>query len=177
MDSTSTASFTLLRESPHISLDFLALLQKQVFFERPSNQSNSNILSGPIFGGQVRDEANQEQRNKLAKTLFEQILVENNKVVAVKPRHELEPFFKLNLDYHSRDIACDPDGVRGGMQYLADEFFPVNAPARMIFVWTGSIKPNRWPELVEKCRTRSLRQVAREYGVSHETVRRTLKAA
>jgi hypothetical protein len=28
------------------------------------------------------DEANQEQRNKIAKTLFEQILVENNKVVA-----------------------------------------------------------------------------------------------
>jgi len=60
------------------------------------------------------DEANQEQRNKLAKTLFEQILVENNKVVAVKPRPELEPFFKLSFECHSRDIASDPDGAPVG---------------------------------------------------------------
>ena len=59
------------------------------------------------------DEATQEQRNKLAKVLFEEILVENNKVVAVKPRPELEPFFKLNFDCHSKDIACDPEGGRG----------------------------------------------------------------
>jgi len=49
--------------------------------------------------------------SKLAKTLFEEILVEHNKVVAVKPRPELEPFFKLNFECHSRDIACDPDGI------------------------------------------------------------------
>jgi site-specific DNA recombinase len=55
--------------------------------------------------------ANQEQRNKLAKTLFEQILVEDNKVVAVKPQPQLEPFFKLNFDCHFRDIACDPEGI------------------------------------------------------------------
>ena len=58
------------------------------------------------------DEANQEQRNKVAKTLFEQILEEDNKVVAVKPRPELEPFFRLNLECHARDIASDPDGIR-----------------------------------------------------------------
>ena len=62
--------------------------------------------------GQAWDEANQEQRNKIAKTLFEKILVEDNKVVAVKPRPELEPFFRLNLECHSKDIASDPDGIR-----------------------------------------------------------------
>jgi hypothetical protein len=62
------------------------------------------------------------------------------------------------------------------MQYLADEFFLVDAPAHLRVVWTGSIKPNQWPEVVEKCKSRSLRQLAKEYGVSHETVRRTLKA-
>ena len=58
------------------------------------------------------DKANQEQRNKLAKAMFEQILVEDKKVVAVKPQPELEPFFKLNLACHAKDIACDPDGIR-----------------------------------------------------------------
>lgn len=57
-------------------------------------------------------EASQEQRNKLAKALFEQVWIENNKVVAVKPRPELEPFFKLNFECHDRDIAGDPDGIR-----------------------------------------------------------------
>jgi len=61
------------------------------------------------------------------------------------------------------------------MQYLAGELFPVNAPAHLTITWTGSIQPNQWPEVVEKCRSRSLRQVAKEYGVSHEAVRRTLK--
>ena len=60
------------------------------------------------------DEATQEQRNKLAKALFEEILVEDNKVVAVKPRHELEPFFKLSYECHAKDIACDPEGILVG---------------------------------------------------------------
>jgi hypothetical protein len=71
----------------------------------------------------------------------------------------------------------DPDGGRASMQYLAGEFFPVNAPVYLTAIWTGSIQPNQWPELVEKCKTKSLRQLAKEYGVSHETVRRTIKAA
>ena len=40
--------------------------------------------------------ANQEQRNKLARTLFDQVWLKDKTVVAVKPRPELEPFFKLN---------------------------------------------------------------------------------
>jgi hypothetical protein len=58
-------------------------------------------------------EANQEQRSKLAKTLFEEIWIEDNKVVVVKPKSNLEPFFKLNLGCHARDIASDPGGERG----------------------------------------------------------------
>jgi hypothetical protein len=34
-----------------------------------------------------------------------------------------------------------------------------------------------WPQLPEKCKTRSLRQVARDYGASHETVRRASRKA
>ena len=57
-------------------------------------------------------EATQEQQNKLARTLFEQIWIEDNKVVSVKPRPELEPFFNINLESHGKDIGCDPEGIR-----------------------------------------------------------------
>ena len=42
--------------------------------------------------------ATQEQRNKLARTLFDQVWLKDKAVVAVKPRPELEPFFKLNYE-------------------------------------------------------------------------------
>ena len=58
-------------------------------------------------------EANQEQRNNLARVLFEEIKLDNGgKVVAVKPRPELEPFFRLSYECHSKDIASDPGGIR-----------------------------------------------------------------
>ena len=57
-------------------------------------------------------EANQEQRNKLARVLFEEIRLDNGgKVVAVKPRAELEPFFKLSYECHAKDIGCDPGRI------------------------------------------------------------------
>ena len=57
-------------------------------------------------------EANQEQRNELARVLFEEVRLDNGgKVVAVKPRPELEPFFKLSYECHARDIGCDPGGI------------------------------------------------------------------
>ena len=60
----------------------------------------------------VWEQASQEKRNKLAGCLFEQIRIEDNKVVLVKPRTELEPFFRLDFECHTRDIAGDPGGIR-----------------------------------------------------------------
>ena len=58
-------------------------------------------------------EANQLQRNKLAKVLFEEVRFDSGgKVVAVKPKPELQPFFKLSYECHARDIGCDPEGIR-----------------------------------------------------------------
>jgi hypothetical protein len=37
--------------------------------------------------------------------------------------------------------------------------------------------PNQWHELLELAKTRSLRQLARDFGTSHEAVRRAKKAA
>ena len=73
--------------------------------------------------------------------------------------------------------SSDPDGGQGGMQYLADEFFPVNAPPYLSMVWTGKIhSEHRQKMIVQYNNNKSLRQLAHEYGVSHETIRRILKA-
>ena len=42
--------------------------------------------------------ANGEQRNKLARSLFQEVWIKDKQVVAVKPQPELEPFFKLNYE-------------------------------------------------------------------------------
>jgi hypothetical protein len=42
--------------------------------------------------------ANGEQRNKLARSLFQEVWIKDKQVVAVRPQPELEPFFKLNYE-------------------------------------------------------------------------------
>lgn len=42
--------------------------------------------------------ADQEQRNRIARQLFEEIWVEDKRVIAVRPRPELEPFFELSYE-------------------------------------------------------------------------------
>ena len=48
--------------------------------------------------GEAWKVASGEQRNKLARTLFQEIWIKDNQVVAVKPQPELEPFFELNYE-------------------------------------------------------------------------------
>jgi hypothetical protein len=49
-------------------------------------------------------EATPEQRNKLARCLFDQVWLKDKKVIAVKPASDLEPFFQLNYeDFFKRD--------------------------------------------------------------------------
>ena len=58
-------------------------------------------------------QANQEQRNRLIRVLFEEVKLDSGgRVVAVKPRAELEPFFRLSYEWHAIDIAGDPGGIR-----------------------------------------------------------------
>ena len=56
--------------------------------------------------------ATQEQRNKLARALFDQVWLEDKTVVAVKPRTELEPFFRLNYEDVSRKYIEDNTSTR-----------------------------------------------------------------
>jgi len=69
----------------------------------------------------------------------------------------------------------DPGGGRAGMQYLEVGLFPLNAPDYLSVGWMGRIQPEHWPEIIEQHKTKSLRQLAKECGVSREAVRRTLR--
>ena len=62
------------------------------------------------------------------------------------------------------------------MKIVRDGLYPVSAPAQLCIPWMGKIKPSAWGALAEGREGKSLRQLAKEYSVSHETVRRTLKA-
>lgn len=81
----------------------------------PVTSSEDNLKRLADFLANVAEawrEANQEQKNKLARVLFEEIKLDNGgKIVVVKPRPELEPFFKLSYECHARDIAGDPGGI------------------------------------------------------------------
>lgn len=77
----------------------------------------------------------------------------------------------------TKSIRCDPDGGRASMKIERDGLYPVNAPAQLCAVWTGGIKPWAWGALAEGREGKTLRQLAQEYTVSHEAVRRTLKAS
>lgn len=55
--------------------------------------------------------ATQEQRNRLARLLFEEVVIEDGRIVAVKPRPELAGFFAL--DCQQRATSCKPAEVTG----------------------------------------------------------------
>jgi len=59
-------------------------------------------------------EANEEQRNKLARQLFDEIWVKDKQVIAVKPRPELKPFFQLSYEEWLKKFESEnstPPGV------------------------------------------------------------------
>jgi hypothetical protein len=63
------------------------------------------------------------------------------------------------------------------MQYLKAGFYPVQAPHILYMNWRGKLMPSTWPEVVEQHKVKGLRSLAKEYGVSHGSVRRALKTA
>ena len=75
----------------------------------------------------------------------------------------------------------DPDRIRGVRQDFANAWYPVYAPYQVYASPPSPINSKLPPillgELIERRKTHSLRQLAREYGVSHETVRKALTAS
>ena len=154
-------------------------LQKQLKQLAPVEDKVKNLDQLANFLVHVADAwkmGTQEQLNRMANVLFEEIWIEDSRVVEVKPRDELKPFFQLSFEEYLKKSNWRPRG--DSTSYLQDlevGLFPVivSVPFRR----GHNLPPSVWSKLAERHRTQSLRQLAKEYGVSHEAIRRTLAAA
>jgi len=68
-------------------------------------------------------------------------------------------------------------GLNPYLQYLEIGLFPFYLFAVPVVGSKGKLPSRLFPELIERHRTQSLRQLANEYGVSHEAVRRAIAKA
>jgi len=71
----------------------------------------------------------------------------------------------------------DPDGVRGrGFKHLRSlGLYPIDEAVAPKL--PHKIAQSEWPQLVEASKSKTLRELADDFGVSHEAVRRTLLRA
>ena len=58
--------------------------------------------------------ASADQRNRLARQLFDAVWVQNEHVVAVRPHEELRPFFQISEECQTKSLSGDPDRIRTG---------------------------------------------------------------
>jgi len=63
--------------------------------------------------GKAWEQATNEQRNMLARCVFQEIWVRDRDVVAVKPQPEFEPFFKLNWEEFSQIMKSEAQSPPG----------------------------------------------------------------
>ena len=95
--------------------DYDAIQRELKVLASPEDKGETlNLLAH--FLGNVVDawkETSQEQRNKLASALFEQVWIEHNRVVGIKPREELKPFFQLSYEEYMKSSTCQPEAPRG----------------------------------------------------------------
>ena len=75
-------------------------------FERPVSDDRSMDYLAQFLRdvASAWSEASEEQRNKLARVLFDSVWIENQKVLGVTPRSELKPFFDLRYSELSNDV-------------------------------------------------------------------------
>ena len=66
------------------------------------------LLRNVVEGWRLAD---QKQRNRMARALFNGVLVRDKQVVAVRPKKELEPFFKVSYECQEKSLAGDPDRI------------------------------------------------------------------
>ena len=55
-----------------------------------------------------------EQKNRLARQMFDVVWTSDEKVVAVRPRAELRPFFQVSEYCQEKSLPGDPDRIRTG---------------------------------------------------------------
>jgi len=97
-------------------------IQRELKALAPPEDRGKTLDKLAHFLGNVVDawrEASQEQRNRLASALFEEVWMEHNKVVGLKPREELKPFFQLSYEEYLKSSTCQLETPRGRFCFLA----------------------------------------------------------
>ena len=77
------------------------MVKQELTLLSPIEEKDASLDRLAQFLASVADgwtQANQDQRNRLARCLFEEIWIEGRQVVAVKPQPEMKPFFDLNFE-------------------------------------------------------------------------------
>ncbi len=129
--------------------------------------------------------ASDEQCNTLARLLFEEIRVKDDWVIAVQPQPSFAPFF--NLDCQTRRLSSGCAGDRS-VRYIMPPSV-IFLPTLKIDPETGDFDSPSTPRRTVKkltadqradvrrlASTRSLRELALNFDVSHETIRAVLRS-
>ena len=66
------------------------------------------LLRNVVEGWRLAD---QKQRNRMARGLLNGVLVRDKQVMAVRPKKELEPFFKISYECQEESLAGAPDRI------------------------------------------------------------------
>ncbi len=91
-------------------------IQSQLARLAPFQSTSENLgklagfLSSVVSGW---DAASHEQRNRLARCLFQEVWIQDKSVVAVKPEPESEPFFRLNWEDFAKRMKSEPRSPSG----------------------------------------------------------------
>ncbi len=143
--------------------------------------------------------ASPEQRNRLARLVFRAVEVRDDRLVAVTAKPDFAPFFLLNADgadgadaHERRRPSSDGSGGSDGDCSRGCILPPgavmiATAPPRLAPGASGRasyreprarrLSPADEAAIRATASSRSLRDLASEYGVSHETIRATLRRA
>jgi hypothetical protein len=81
----------------------------------------------------------------------------------------------MNFKCHAIDTAGDPEGDRQIKQYLKANLYPVNAPENLYVKWNRKLSIDLLPKLKSDSKIKTLRELAREHGISYESIRMILK--
>jgi hypothetical protein len=91
------------------------MIQQQLQSLAPAKDQARGLERLALFLKDISEawkQADEQQHNRLAKQLFDIVWIKDKRVLAVTPRPEFKPFFRLSCECHAKDIGCDPEGIR-----------------------------------------------------------------
>jgi len=101
-----------------------ASIQKQLDALIPNNNGSEQMKTLALFLADVPaawQAATPEQKNKLARCLYDEVWVQDKKVIGVKARPELEAFFQLNYEQSREQYIEEVGSTRVGCSLFATD--------------------------------------------------------